>query len=274
MKKNIVIVLFVIFCANHCYYGYGQMRKIYSTIETKGVLYYKVEEIINMAFGGTSVWYTVSDLSLISKVDLGPENVRIITPFYKDKSYLKKSYYIETKNANINTEKNREPTQLVAISIESGKIEIPENSPLDQRVLALVIGKIIKVEPVSDLKNEALVETKASPVSVSPVNLKVLPEKKEPQKEKLDYILVNVVYVYERVLEKGYKSAYMSREVANYYYFKGQMEKAAKWYEELFTISNEQLEPIYYYRFGDALKKTGKTTRGNALIEKFNQLME
>ncbi len=274
MKKNIVIVLFVIFCANHCCCGYGQTRKIYSTIETKGVLYYKVEEIINMAFGGTSVWYTVSDLSLISKVDLGPENVRIITPFYKDKSYLKKSYYIETKNANINTEKNREPTQLVAISIESGKIEIPENSPLDQRVLALVIGKIIKVEPVSDLKNEALVETKASPVSVSPVNLKVLPEKKEPQKEKLDYILVNVVYVYERVLEKGYKSAYMSREVANYYYFKGQMEKAAKWYEELFTISNEQLEPIYYYRFGDALKKTGKTTRGNALIEKFNQLME
>lgn len=267
MKKN-MIVLFVIFCINHCCCGYGQTRKIYSTIETKGVLYYKVEEIINMAFGGTNVWYTVSDLSLINKVDLGPENIRIITPFYKDKSYLKKNYYIETKNANINTEKNREPTQLVAISIESGKIEIPENSPLDQRVLALVIGKIIKIEPVSDLKNEPLVETKASPVSASPVNPKVL-----PQKQKLDYILVNVVYVYERVLEKGYKSVYMLKQVANYYYFKNQMDKAVKWYDELFAMTHD-FEPVYYFRFGDALKKTGKTERGNTMVDKFNQLVE
>lgn len=274
MKKKLLIMLIVVFYFSHSLCGYGQMRKVYTSIESKNVLYYKVEEIVNMAFGGSVTRYTVSDLSLISKVDLGPENIRIITPFYKDKSYLKKNYYIETQNANVGVEKSREPTQLVSISIESGKIEIPENSPLDQRVLALVIGKIIKIEPVSDLKNEPLVETKTPPVSASPVNPKVLPEKKEPQKEKLDYILVNVVYVYERVLEKGYKSAYMFREVANYYYFKGQMGKAAKWYEELFTMSNEQLEPIYYYRFGDALKKTGKTERGNALVEKFNQLVE
>ncbi len=260
MKKNIVIVLFVIFCANHCYYGYGQMRKIYSTIETKGVLYYKVEEIINMAFGGTSVWYTVSDLSLISKVDLGPENVRIITPFYKDKSYLKKSYYIETRNVEANVV--REPTKLLEIAIESGKIEIPDNPPIEQRSLALVITKLVKLEdkPVVNL-------------TPTPVKDTTTASSDAPKTAKKDFILVNVVHVYERVLEKGYKSIFMFKEVANQYYFKNQMEKAARWYEELFAMTND-LEPIYYFRFGDALRKTGKAERGSVLVEQYNKLVE
>ncbi len=85
--------------------------------------------------------------------------------------------------------------------------------------------------------------------------------------------MINPVYVYERVLEKGYKSVFMFKKVADYYYFKNQMDKATKWYEELFAMTND-LEPMYYYRFGNALLKTGKIEKGNAMVEKFNHLVE
>ncbi len=262
MKERLIIVLIVIFYFSHLFCGYGQMRKVYTNIESKNVLYYKVEEIVNMAFGGSTTRYTVSDLSLISKVDLGPDNIRIISPVYKEENYRKK-YYIETKNSDAATGKDREPTKLLEIAIESGKIEIPENPSIEQSSLAFVLSKIVKVEiPPAEKILPPVVQNTVSSVPA------------EPQKEKRDFILVNVVYVYERVLEKGYQSAFMFREVANYYYFKGQMEKAAKWYEALFAMPNEKLEPIYYFRFGDALKKTGKTQKGNELVEKFNQLVE
>lgn len=245
MKKIIVIVLIAILNPLSSCFGYGQMRKVYSKIETKNVLYYKVEEIVKMTFGGTTTRYTVSDLSLINKTELGPDNIRIITPIYKNESY-KKKYYVEIKNLNKVLEKNREPTSLLEISLENWKIEISENAELEQESLALVLGKLTKIIPVPAIKNEN-------------------------QGEKRDFILINVIEVYERVLEKGYESVFMFKKVADYYYFKGQMEKATKWYGKLFEMAND-LEPIYYYRFGIVLIKTGEIEKGNAMIEKFNQL--
>lgn len=247
MKKNIIIVL-IILIALHSYYGYSQISKVYSTIETKNVLYYKVEEIINMKFGGSTTRYTVSDLSLISKVDLGPDNIRIITPIYKNESYVKKNYYIETKNLDKDAGINQRPTNLVEIKIDSKKIEIPENPKLEKASLALVIRNLTKSEPVDIVKEEA-------------------------PKVKRDHLFINVIDIYERVAEKGYQSIYLFKELGNYYFFNNQMEKAARWYEELFAMTTD-LEPVFYFRFGDALKKTGKTERGNAMVEKFNQLSD
>lgn len=247
MKKNIIIVL-IILIALHSYYGYSQVSKVYSTIETKNVLYYKVEEIINMKFGGSTTRYTVSDLSLISKVDLGPDNIRIITPIYKNESYVKKNYYIETKNLNKEEGINRSPTNLVEIKIDSKKIEIPENPKLEKASLALVIRNLTKSEPVAVVNDET-------------------------SRIKRDHLFINIIDIYERVAEKGYQSIYLFKELGNYYFFKNQMGKAARWYEELFAMTTD-LEPVYYYRFGDALKKTGKTERGNAMVEKFNQLSD
>lgn len=278
MKKSMMMLLFVVFWLN----SFGQMRRVYKTIETEGVLFYKVEEIVNMAFGGTNVKYTVSDLSLISKVDLGPNNIRIITPIYKNKNNVKKNYYVETKSTSEEIENNSEPTRLEAISIESGKIEISETTSIDERALAVVLSRIIKLDEVSTIKEESQVLKGAVPVSqivrvekdtirdaTSNSNVVIA----ETPKEKVEYIYVNVVYVYERVLEKGYRSVFMLKAVANHYYFKNQMDKAAKWYVELFEMTND-LEPIYYYRFGDSLKSTGKNQQANAMIEKFNLLVD
>jgi len=43
---------------------------------------YRVEERINMTFGGRITTYEVSTLSLVSTNDLGPNNVRVVTPKY------------------------------------------------------------------------------------------------------------------------------------------------------------------------------------------------
>ena len=48
------------------------------------------------------------------------------------------------------------------------------------------------------------------------------------------------------------------------------MAKAARWYEALFKMVSN-LDPIFDFRYGDALVKTGKTKKGEALLEKFNK---
>ncbi|WPR70158.1 hypothetical protein SLW70_09365 [Flavobacterium sp. NG2] len=259
MKKNftIVIILLIELCAS---YGYSQTSSVYNTIVTKDVLYYSVEEIVNLKFGGTKTRYTVSDLSLISKADLGPNNIRIITPIYKNENFNQKSYYIETKNLNPEPGINDRPTNLTEIKIDSKKIEIPDNPKIEKEALALVIKNIFKPE---------LIETPKPVEPTKPIEV----VKNSPTREKVDHININVMDIYERVAEKGYKSAYLYRELANYFFFKKEMAKAAKWYEELFLMTPD-LEPVYYFRFGDALRKTGKTQRGEELVEKFNKLTE
>jgi hypothetical protein len=46
------------------------------------VVSYHVEEKINQTFGSSTSTYTVSNLSLVNTNDLGPNNVRVVTPKY------------------------------------------------------------------------------------------------------------------------------------------------------------------------------------------------
>ena len=57
----------------------------------KKVEYYHVEEIINVKFGGHKTTYDVTDAELIATNNLGPNNIRIITPKFAngEKSTLK-----------------------------------------------------------------------------------------------------------------------------------------------------------------------------------------
>lgn len=91
MKK---IALFIAMVAGSCTYNcFAQSNDRFldsekmevSQITTNNdlaVVSYHVEERINMRFGGSITTYDVSDLSMISKNDLGENNVRIITPKY------------------------------------------------------------------------------------------------------------------------------------------------------------------------------------------------
>ncbi len=89
-------------------------------------------------------------------------------------------------------------------------------------------------------------------------------------KNKTKYVEINIIKTYERVALKGYKSIDMFQKLGDSYYTNFEMEKAARWYCELFTMTSN-LEPKYYYKYEQSLRSIGQNDEANAVIEKLNQ---
>jgi len=89
-------------------------------------------------------------------------------------------------------------------------------------------------------------------------------------KNKTKYVEIDVLKTYERVALKGYKSIDMFKKLGNSYYTNFEMEKAARWYCELFSMTSD-LESKYYYQYEQSLRSIGQNDEANAVIEKFNQ---
>ncbi|MFH6987564.1 flagellar motor protein MotB [Flavobacterium collinsii] len=81
------------------------------------------------------------------------------------------------------------------------------------------------------------------------------------------YVYVDVMKTYERVAAKGYKSVDLFQKLGNSSYAKCNMDKAAKWYRELFALTSD-LEPEYYYRYAESLRSISLYQEADALIEK------
>jgi outer membrane protein OmpA-like peptidoglycan-associated protein/tetratricopeptide (TPR) repeat protein len=86
-----------------------------------------------------------------------------------------------------------------------------------------------------------------------------------------NYAYVDAIKTYERVAEKGYKSADMFKKLGNAYYFNAELDKAARWYGELFAMDTTNLEPEYYYRYAQSLRSIGENDKANEMLELFNQ---
>ena len=86
--------------------------------------------------------------------------------------------------------------------------------------------------------------------------------------DKLAYI--DAIKTFESVAEKGYKSPDMLKKLGNAYYFNANLEKAAKWYGELFELTQD-VEPEYYYRYAQSLKAVKDYTKADAMMVKFSQ---
>lgn len=85
-----------------------------------------------------------------------------------------------------------------------------------------------------------------------------------------NFAYIDAIKTYERVAEKGYKSVDMFQKLGNSYYFNGELDKAAKWYDELFAMAPDQ-QPEYFYRYAQSLKAVGQTEKANEMLEKFHQ---
>ena len=89
-------------------------------------------------------------------------------------------------------------------------------------------------------------------------------------KQYTNYAYINAIETYERVASKGYKSADMFKKLGNAFYFNAEFDKAAKWYDELFAMTND-VEPEYYYRYAQSLKSTNRTEKANQMLDLFSQ---
>jgi tetratricopeptide (TPR) repeat protein len=93
--------------------------------------------------------------------------------------------------------------------------------------------------------------------------------KETPKKDNCTYI--DAIKTYERVSEKGYKSPDMLKKMGDSYFFKEELDKAAKCYGELCEMTTD-IEPVYYYRYSISLKAIGETEKASENLKKFNQL--
>lgn len=104
--------------------------------------------------------------------------------------------------------------------------------------------------------------------SISGYSQKLKEVKADKQYDKFAY--VDAIKTYERLFEKGYKSQEMLQKLGNAYYFNADLEKANKWYTELFALTQE-LDPEYYYRYSQTLKSVKDYKKADEMLAKFNQ---
>src|SRR6478752_5894443 len=84
------------------------------------------------------------------------------------------------------------------------------------------------------------------------------------------YAYIDAIKTYERIFEKGYKSPDMLQKLGNANYFSANLEKAAKWYGELFLMTDDVV-PEYYYRYAQSLKATKQYAKADEMMAKFNE---
>lgn len=84
------------------------------------------------------------------------------------------------------------------------------------------------------------------------------------------FAYVDAIKTYERVAEKGHRSVELFENLGDAYYFTANLEVAAKWYGELFTM-NEEIAPEYYYRYSQSLKAIGNYKKADEMMAAFSQ---
>ena len=95
-------------------------------------------------------------------------------------------------------------------------------------------------------------------------------EKAKKQYDKYEYI--NAQETYLKVVEKGYRSADLFKNLGNSYYFNSDFEEAARWYKELVDSYPQDVEPEYYFRYAQTLKSAGKYAESDTYMQKFTDL--
>ena len=84
------------------------------------------------------------------------------------------------------------------------------------------------------------------------------------------YSYIDAIATYERVAQKGYKDEKMFQKLGNAYYFNAELEKAGKWYGELFAMNQDQ-DAEYYYRYSQCLKAVGDYGQADKMLAEFNK---
>lgn len=271
---------------------------------------YRVEEVINMKFGGSKTVYHVSDTRLISTTNLGPDNVRTVFVQYTDGTSEEIAF--DPKILAPPASKPVAPRRIIATQkpaparpqrtaiVKSTPPPPPIRRPItvpvqeEQVVAAKIVEKKEKEEKpqITEIKKEpipiATIPEEKKIVEIAPIVVT-----KEQDQKRLDeivrdvmssetsgssdtqnveaatvketYAYIDIVRTYEKVAERGFKSAILFKKLADNYYFKEDMVLAAKYYAELFAM-DVPIEDELYYRYSDALKRLGQTEKAKEIL--------
>lgn len=145
---------------------------------------------------------------------------------------------------------------------DSSLINTNDLGPNNTRVIT---PKFTEAEQVMGHLKETITDLKKP--NFKPSDLKLT----DSLKKQVGYASIIMIKTYERLAEKGYKSIDIFKKLGNAFYFNNELDKAARWYSELFAMTSD-LETEYYYRYSASLKAIGENEKSNKMLEKFNQL--
>ncbi|WP_281322259.1 tetratricopeptide repeat protein [Flavobacterium aestivum] len=275
---------------------------------TRKIKYYRVEETVQMKFGGHKTVYNVTDLRLLENNNLGPNNGRIITPVFQENEQLVNKTDLRANALNKIENSTKLSSQNIPKSVEIYDLD-PENKKaatsdvfaskeqIDETTLKL--STLNKIEdptksPISDIPqkvgtNDLDPENKTTPsvlaqkekLNESGIKLNALNKIEKSAKlsitdtpKNIDTSgYIDIIETYERVVEKGYEPIEILKKLADSYFFNNELEKAEKYYSKLFSKTTD-LEPEYYYRYSASLKSKGEVEMANQYLKKFNALSD
>ncbi len=92
-------------------------------------------------------------------------------------------------------------------------------------------------------------------------------KKAKKELDRYDYIDAREIYL--KVVENGYTSAQIFKNLGDTYYWNSDYENAAKWYKRLVEEFPNDAEAQYYYRASQSLKSLGETELAAGLMESY-----
>lgn len=86
------------------------------------------------------------------------------------------------------------------------------------------------------------------------------------------YSFKPAIDIYQRVLDKGYKSADLLQRLGNSYYFNAEYSNAGKVYEELIVSYPDETGPEYFFRYSHTLKSLGQNQEADRMMNRFYEM--
>jgi outer membrane protein OmpA-like peptidoglycan-associated protein/tetratricopeptide (TPR) repeat protein len=97
-------------------------------------------------------------------------------------------------------------------------------------------------------------------------------QKKEVEKANKEfdkYAYIDAREIYLKVVEDGYTSAQIFKNLGDTYYWNSDYDNAAKWYQRLVNEFPNEAEAMYYYRAAQSLKSLGQDEVADELMEAY-----
>lgn len=243
----------------------------------KKIIRYHVEETVTLKFGGHKRIYDVSNSNMIETYDLGPNGKRIITPVYGDANESEDKITNTTTNSAINESSSK--TKFIDKNYNSLNTKIAKSTRADKskkpnsNLLKISNNEIEKEKekPIQQLVQPQETVLKQNNILTNINKEQKLESAESPKSQKNYTHYIDVMKVYERVVNKGYESEPMLKKMGNSYYLNNNFEKAAKCYSKLLNITTN-LEPEIYYRYSIILKSMGEIKKSEEYLKKFNEM--
>ena len=87
-----------------------------------------------------------------------------------------------------------------------------------------------------------------------------------------EYSFSPAIDIYKKVLDKGYVSIDLLKNLGNSYYFNADYKQASDIYQRLIKDYGNKVGPEYYFRYAQTLKSIGDYESSNDVMSKFSEL--